>query len=348
MRPRFHPRLVNDPFGDPALYCDFLHERRAILFDIGDLSPLSSRDLLRVSHVFVSHTHIDHFYGFDRMLRLLLGREKTLYLFGPSGIHAHVDGKLAGYNWNLIHTYEKPLVLQVTEVDPDRLVHRELSSRNGFHPPTRQWESAFDGKLVAEPSLEIRAELLDHGTPCLGFALREHFHVNVMKARLEDLGLSTGPWLQKLKRAVFEDAAAATPITVPGSTGKCASKTLTVGELKRKVLRISRGQSIAYITDIGNTPANKEKIRILAKGVDHLFIEAAFMDRDRETAAAKRHLTAAQAGRLAALAGVGAITVFHFSPRYEGAGEAVSAEAQEAFRRHRRSVSVRGDGIENG
>nr|MCU0924286.1 ribonuclease Z [Burkholderiaceae bacterium] len=69
MRQLFEPRLVNDPFGDPALYVDLRDEGRALLFDIGDIRPLPPRKLLRISHVFVSHTHMDHFAGLDHLLR---------------------------------------------------------------------------------------------------------------------------------------------------------------------------------------------------------------------------------------------------------------------------------------
>ena len=74
MRPLLHPCLLNGRKGDPALYIETLFEKHAVLFDLGDLSNLPPRKIHRLEHVFVSHTHIDHFIGFDRLLRVLAGR----------------------------------------------------------------------------------------------------------------------------------------------------------------------------------------------------------------------------------------------------------------------------------
>src|SRR4029077_12724369 len=38
--------------------------------------------------------HIDHFVGFDLLLRLLIGREKTVHLYGPAGFAERVFHKL--------------------------------------------------------------------------------------------------------------------------------------------------------------------------------------------------------------------------------------------------------------
>lgn len=40
MTPLLHPFLVNEPFGDPAVYVEMKFARRGLLFDLGDLHAL--------------------------------------------------------------------------------------------------------------------------------------------------------------------------------------------------------------------------------------------------------------------------------------------------------------------
>ena len=147
MRPRFYPRLINGLFDDPGLYIPFLFENRAILFDLGDTLPLSARDLLKISHVFVTHTHVDHFIGFDRVLRILLGREKQLHLYGPAGFLKNVEGKLAAYSWNLVKNYPYRLGLYLTEVHLDYLLTQEYLCQNEFVPTGRAVRKSYQQVL---------------------------------------------------------------------------------------------------------------------------------------------------------------------------------------------------------
>ena len=73
MRPLFHPSLVNGRYGDPTVYVETLFETRSLLFDLGEIASLSPRKIRRIDQIFVSHAHIDHFVGFDHLLRLLVG-----------------------------------------------------------------------------------------------------------------------------------------------------------------------------------------------------------------------------------------------------------------------------------
>lgn len=205
MRQTFHPHLVNGATGDPVLFVDCLFEHRALLFDLGDIQALPPRKLLRITHVFVSHAHMDHFIGFDWLLRILLGREKDLHLFGPPGFLAQVEHKLRAYTWNLVHNYLSDFTLHVTEV-----YGNGAGSRASFHCHcafSREDETGVicpENVLLREPSLLVRCTLLDHGgIPCLAYALQEQAHVNVWKNRLQELGLPVGAWLRDLKQAAL-------------------------------------------------------------------------------------------------------------------------------------------------
>lgn len=333
MRPSFHPRLVNTALEDPGLFVPFLFERRAILFDLGDLGPLRPRDLLKISHVFVTHTHVDHFIGFDAFLRVSLGRDKEAHVFGPPEFFRQVEGKLAGYTWNLVGDERYPLVLRVSEVHPDRIVSRSYRCREGFRAEPNG-HLPFDGILLEEPAFRVEAALLDHHIPCLCFSLKENFCVNINKESLKEMGLPVGPWLTRFKKALYEkrDLGEAFAVTWEQQGKTVKEEAFSLRELSEKIAVISPGLKIAYITDIAGTPENYEKAVNLARDADHLFIEAAFLDRDREMARKKCHLTAREAGELARVAGAKAMTVFHFSPRYMGREEEIRKEAEAAFR----------------
>ena len=329
MRPSFVPRLVNDPFDDPALFIPFLHQHRAFLFDLGDLSALTSKDVLKTTHVFVSHTHMDHFVGFDRLLRLFLGREQTLFFYGPEGFLKNVEGKLAGYTWDLVQNYAARLTLKVAEIRPGQLQQRCYRCQHSFLPDDKDLVEAWQEDLVKEPGWTVSAVMLDHSVPCLGFRLSEHFHVNIRAERLKDTGLRPGPWLQRFKEALYRQEAADTTIEAEQIDGR--RKCFLLGELQDDIAMITAGQQIAYITDVRFTEANVSRITSFAAGVDHLFIEAAFLDADRQIAREKNHLTARQAGEIAGWSQARHFTPFHFSPRYQGQAHLLAAEARHAY-----------------
>lgn len=332
MPPLFNPRLINPPTGDPTLFAPFFFERRALIFDLGDLGSLSPRDLLKITHVFVTHTHMDHFIGFDHLLRILLGRGKTLHLFGPEGFITNVEGKIAGYTWNLVENYENPLTLAVTEVLPDKRITRRFECRNRFFPG-RTTETDFSPTLVDMPEFSVETAILDHGIPCLAFAVKERFRINIRKDTLDQMGLPPGPWLHTLKQALFSKMPPDTVITVPGITPQEARR-FPLGELEKKLTIITKGEKFVYITDAAFTEENFSRMINLARDADHIFIEASFLEKDHELAGRKRHLTAFQAGMIAASSGARRMTLFHFSPRYEGNFEAFQTEAIAAYRKY--------------
>ena len=333
MSRRFDPHLVNLPFGDPGVYVDLVFERRALLFDLGDLRPLPPRKLLRVSDAFVTHRHMDHFAGFDNLLRCLFGREKTVNIYGPGGMIDAVEHKLGAYSWNLITGYEGNPVFRVTEVgEIGQLTTASFPGRTGFQREGLSHSMADGGLLLREPSFEVRYAVLDHSIPTLAFSLQERAHINVQRNTLEAMGLKVGPWLSIFKAAILRGDPDDTAIEVAWAHNtNNKPRTMPLRTLKNDILRISSGRKIAYVVDVRFTPANSTKIVALAKDADILFIEAAFLHADASIAADRGHLTARQAGTLARLAAVKRLITLHYSPRYQGREEHLAREAELAF-----------------
>jgi len=265
-------------------------------------------------------------------LRLFLGRAKQLNVYGPKGFLKNAEGKLAGYAWNLVENYNYHLSLNLTEIRSENLITKEYHCRNQFLSSEKALELPFDAILHEEAAFSVSGVLLDHSIPCLGYSLHERFHVNIVKEGLVTLGLETGPWLSRFKQALYSQTDPNSKFEVQAAD-RPQPKTFCLGELTEQIARITSGQKITYIADVLYSEANSRRIVEFAKNSDHLFLEAAFLERDHEIAKKRYHLTARQAGELAARAGVKRFTIFHFSPRYTHQEDLLYQEAAEAYNR---------------
>jgi ribonuclease Z len=150
----------------------------------------------------------------------------------------------------------------------------------------------------------IAAFDVDHGGPGLGYALVEDPRPGQFDPETaRSLGVAPGPDFGRLQSG--EEVSGVRPEQVMGET--------------------RRGRKVVLTGDT----APCDMTRLVAWEADLLVHEATFMDEDAERAAETRHTTAAQAGRLAADAGVHMLALTHISPRY--AGGQVREEAQAAF-----------------
>ena len=274
---------------------------------------------------------MDHFIGFDHLLRMLLGRGKTLHLYGPVGFLQNISGKLQSYTWNLVQNYEEGLVITATEIGVQGRTTQVFDCRTGFAPSPPTTASAGLPVVTEDIEFTVETAILDHQIPSLAFAVRERYHINMLKPRMAELGLTTGPWIGEFKARLFENADTEEEIQIPCSGTDGELTTFSIGELAEKITRITPGQKIAYVADAGFHPENEKKIIELVKGADHLYIEAAFLEKDSSVARRKHHLTAYQAGTLARNAGVREMSIFHHSPRYTDQGHLLEEEARRAF-----------------
>lgn len=335
MNPSFSSCLVNEVFGDPGVYVQVRWSKRALLFDLGHNERLGPTRLLRAGEIFISHTHMDHFIGFDTILRVALGRGKTLKLFGPPGLIDNVHGKLRGYTWNLVDGY--PLTIDVREFHEGEIRQTTFHAANGFRPSGLERLPAAHQRsplftVLEDPMLTVKAVALNHRIPSFAYSLEEQFHINVNKQKLHDAGLRVGAWLRDVKQHIWEGKPDDFRFTVAlYDEHRREDREFVLGKVKEQFLTITRGQKIAYVVDARYDEENEAKIIALTHGADIFYCESPYLDCDAEKARDRYHLTARQAGIMAHKAQVRDLVVFHFSPRYTGQGEVLEREAMEAF-----------------
>jgi len=171
----------------------------------------------------------------------------------------------------------------------DRLLHAAVFDE---HVDVRQRPVTGSGVVVPGPPFALVAKRLDHVPDTLGWRLEEPEGRTMLHDRLEAAGI-VGPAVGDLQRAGVADV---------------GGRRIRVEEMS--VVR--PGQVVAFVMDTRLCDAAFE----LAEGADLLVCEATFASTETHLARQYNHLTAAQAGRIAAEAGARRLVISHFSQRY--------------------------------
>jgi len=122
---------------------------------------------------------------------------------------------------------------------------------------------------------------------------------------------------------------------VPGETEiLTAGGTLSLAELRNRLLTETPGESLAYLTDFRVEPGTREWDDLVSwlRGTTTMVCECQYRSDDAPLARKNGHMSADLVGRLAAEAKVGKLVLQHLSRRYSSADwSALVAETAALF-----------------
>lgn len=316
--------LVNGSTGDPVLYLDYPGSDNAILFDGGENCGLSMAKLGDLEAAFITHHHVDHFVGLDRIIRANMDRDKILHLFGPVNTIRKVYDRITAYEYPYF-PFQK-IVVKVTELLPGAMRTAVLECTKKFPEPVVV-EQPWAGPVCYENAdLCVEAVPADHTVPCLSFALAEKtgYHPDPMK--LAGGMLKPGGWVADVLRRLRAGADPQTRLEINGGS-------FTLESLAANYFTQSPGARVTYITDTFWSDAVRPGLVKLARGAWRLYCDSFYAKAQAKSAAQYKHMLAPQAGELAKLAKVEHLVLIHFATRYAGKYETLVEEAAAVFPR---------------
>jgi ribonuclease Z len=302
-------QVLGQPGRDNALYVE-VNTGQAIhrlLFDCGEacLRDLSVAQIQQIDALLFSHFHIDHVAGFDSFLRSNYDRpDRPVRIFGPPGAAEVLHHRLRGATWNLVADSTGEFL--VTEVHHQRMVAFRFVTHEAFAVAHPAGDVPFTGIVVDEPDYRIEARLMDHGVPCAAYCVREKPRSNVNTDALAQLGLAPGPWLKAVKD----------PAADPDTAVQAGGVSYRVGQLRQRLLIVTPGESIAYLTDFRLDEPSEERLVAMLAGCQTIVCENNFRDQDRDLAHRWFHMTSAEVAGLASRVKPQKLVLFHLSDRY--------------------------------
>ncbi len=317
-------QLVNGSTGDPVLYLDYPGSDNAILFDGGENAVLTMAQLGDLEAVFITHHHVDHFIGLDRIIRANMDRDKMLHLFGPVNTIRKVYDRITAYEYPFF-PFQK-IVVQVTELLPGQKRTAILECTKKF-PEPKISETEWVGPVCYENAeLQIEAVPVDHTVPCFAFALVEKGGFHPDSAKLANGLLKPGRWVQEVLGLLRAGADPATRLEINGGS-------FSLGTLATNYFTESQRARVAYVTDTFWSEAVRPQLIKLAKGAWRLYCDSFYASAEAKRAAQYKHMLAPQAGELAKAAKVEQLVLIHFATRYAGKYQHVIDEAAAVFPR---------------
>src|SRR5512135_574040 len=300
-------QVLGDPGRDNALLVRVSAGRtvRRFLFDCGAgyLDTLSATEIRVIDALFFSHLHLDHVAGFDTFLRFNFGRLRgPVLIYGPAGTTRIIHHRLRGVAWNLIAG--QPGEFHVADVELGRRVTTRFLAAEAFTHAHPAGTEPFRDVVHEIQGLRVQARIMDHGIPCLAYAVRERPRFNLDGTALARTGLRPGPWIKSLMSPAHGDGES---LVIDGTT-------YPLGELRRQLVATVPG-GLAYLTDFVLDGRAERELEGLLRGCEVIVGAARYRDADIERAHRYRHLTGSELGRLATGVGARRLVLLHLARR---------------------------------
>jgi ribonuclease Z len=319
------PTFFAGLFDDPLLLVRVRPSGRALLFDCGKMHHLAKRVYTSIDAIFISHAHMDHFMGMDSVIRHSHASPRTIDIFGPPGLSGRMTHKFGSYDWNLADTFWGNF--RVGEVSKTGIASTLYCGPEGF---AARPDGERTGEIYGNRYLSVKGVLCEHRIDVLSFRVDEGASFVVDDVRMAEAGVIKGEWLKTMEKLFRAGTLEGSPIAYPGRIGNQIEERREpdAGALYQRISKFEEPASIGYVTDIGFSPENLEKLAGLVDHVTLLVCECAFLAVDEKKARLSRHLCTSDLNIILDRLRPRYVLPMHLSKTYQGGSHLLYQEIE--------------------